>query len=204
MYDYLCGRLVERGADEAVVEVGGIGYRLAISAATAAQLPAVGTGEVTLFAHDVLRDERLLLYGFASRTERALFLKLLTVSRIGPSIALALLSAIEPAVLASAVRSGDVAALAAVRGVGRRTAERLCVELKDRLDEFAVLPGTVPGALTDRRTALASALVALGYPRSIARTRADTVCAAAPAELPIEGLVRLALRELSSAAEHTE
>ncbi|HZM01273.1 MAG TPA: Holliday junction branch migration protein RuvA, partial [Planctomycetota bacterium] len=140
MYDFIRGRLSQRGPDEVVLDVGGLGYELAVSGATAGRLPAAGS-EVTLFVHDRLKDERLVLYGFASREERQLFLKLLTVSRIGPGIALSLLSALEPGPLVAAVDGGDVATLSRVRGVGRRTAERLCVELKGRLDGLPALPG---------------------------------------------------------------
>ncbi len=193
MYEYLTGRLVERGPDEAVLDIGGVGYRLAISGATSARLPAPGSEGVTLHVHDVLRDERLLLYGFASREERALFLRLLGVSRVGPAMALSLLSALEPAALAGAVQSGDVAALARVRGIGKRTAERLCVELKGRLDGVMALPGP----LTDRRAALEAALLALGYARGLARASAERVCAAAGPQVALEALVRQGLRDLA-------
>ena len=103
MYDYLKGRLVERGPDEVVVDIDGVGYRAAVSGATASRLPE---GEqVTLYVHDMVKDDRLLLYGFASTEERALFLRLMTVSRIGPGLALTLLSAMDPAALAGAVEN---------------------------------------------------------------------------------------------------
>lgn len=192
MYDYLKGRLVERGPDEVVVDIGGIGYRLLVSGATASRLP---DGEqVTLFVHDMLKDDRQVLYGFASTEERALFLRLLTVSRIGPGLALTLLSALEPAALAGAVEQGDIAALSRVRGVGKRTAERLCVELKGRLAGFDPLPG----AVTNRRAAVGSALMALGYPRATALLAAERACAAAGAEVPLEELVKLGLAALSA------
>jgi len=140
-----------------------------------------------------------VLYGFASREERQLFLKLLTVSRIGPGIALSLLSALEPGALVAAVDGGDVASLSRVRGVGRRTAERLCVELKGRLDGLPALPGR----LTDRTAAVAAALVALGYPRAAARAAAERVASRA-ADEPLESLVKAGLRELSGAAVAAE
>jgi Holliday junction DNA helicase RuvA len=193
MFDYLRGRLVDHGPDEVVLDLDGTAYRLAVSGATSGRLPA-GAEPVTLYVHDMIKDDRILLYGFASREERGLFLRLLTVSRIGPGIALSILSALEPAALASAVEAGDFALLARVRGVGRRTAERLCVELKGRLDGFDTLPGRV----TDRHAAVSSALVALGYPRATARATAERVCAAAGGELALEALVRNGLRELSA------
>jgi len=199
MYDFIRGRLTQRGPDEVVLDVGGVGYELAVSGATAGRLPAVGS-ETTLFVHDRLKEERTVLFGFASREERQLFLKLLTVSRIGPGIALSLLSALEPGALVAAVDGGDVSALSRVRGVGRRTAERLCVELKGRLEG---LP-TLPGRLTDRAAAVASALVALGYPRSAAREAAERVTGRGTPDLPLESLVKQGLRELSSAAVSAE
>jgi Holliday junction DNA helicase RuvA len=106
-----------------------------------------------------------------------------------------MLSALAPEALASAVESGDVPALARVRGVGRRTAERLCVELKGRLDGF----DSLPGRLTDRHAAVTAALVALGYPRSTARATAERVCGAAGADAALDQLVRNGLRELAAA-----
>ena len=201
MYDFLHGRLVERSADEVVLDVGGVGYRLSVSGATAAALPLPGApGEVTLYVHDLLRDERFLLYGFSSRGERALFLRLLGVSRIGPGIALTLLTALAPGALAQAVESGDSKALARVKGVGTRTAERLCVELRGRLADLGPLPGGTAGATGDQRAAVTSALLALGYQRGAAQRVADVVCARAAArQAPLEELLKRALRELASA-----
>jgi Holliday junction DNA helicase RuvA len=207
VYDYLSGRLAERGPDEVVVDVGGVGYQLFVSGQTLGRLPAPGVpGDappVTLFVHDLTRDERTVLYGFVSREERALFLKLLTVSRVGPGTALMLLSAMEPGALAAAVESGDHRALARVRGVGQRLAERLVVELKGRLADIAPLPGRV----TDQRAAVAAALVALGFPRPQALQAADRVCLAGGTGAPLEGLVKQALRlvgKAAGAAEPTE
>ena len=199
MYDFIRGRLTQRGPDEVVLDVGGIGFELSVSGATAGRLPAVGS-EATLFVHDRIKEERAVLYGFASREERQLFLKLLTVSRVGPGIALSLLSALEPAALVAAVDGNDVAALSRVRGVGRRTAERLCVELKGRLAGLPALPGRV----TDGTAAVASALVALGYPRAAARAAAERVTGRGGADVPLETLVKLGLRELAGTAVAAE
>ncbi len=206
MYDFLRGRLVERNADEVVLELGGVGWRLMVSGATASHLPAAGAPtEVTLYVHDMLKDERFVLYGFGSREERALFLRLLGVSRIGPGIALTLLTSLKPGELAAAVESGDARALARVKGVGQRTAERLCVELRGRLADIGPLPGAPVGTVGgDLRAAVTSALVALGYQRSAAQRVADTVCARTPGSAaagpaPLEELVKRALRELASA-----
>jgi Holliday junction DNA helicase RuvA len=198
VFDYLSGRLVERAPDEVVLDVGGVGYQLLVSGQTLGRLPPGGGSPppVTLFVHDLVRDERTVLYGFASRQERALFLKLLTVSRVGPGTALTLLSALEPASLAAAVESGDARALARVKGVGQRLAERLVVELKGRLVEFA---GTLPGRVTDQRAAVAAALVALGFQRAGAEQAAEAACAAGAPGDSLEALVKRALRSVGAA-----
>jgi Holliday junction DNA helicase RuvA len=198
VYDYLSGRLVERAADEVVLDVGGVGYQLLVSGQTLGRLPlaAGAPPPVTLFVHDLVRDERTVLYGFASRQERALFLKLLTVSRVGPGTALTLLSALEPGSLAAAVESGDARSLARVKGVGQRLAERLVAELKGRLAEFA---GALPGRVTDQRAAVASALVALGFQRAAAEQAADASCAAGAPGDSREARVKRALRSVGAA-----
>lgn len=198
MYDYLSGRLVARGPDEVVVDVGGVGFQLFVSGQTLGRLPEPGPSPppVTLFVHDLVRDERTVLYGFASREERTLFLKLLTVSRVGPGIALGLLSALEPGALAAAVEGGDARALARVKGVGTRLAERLVVELKGRLAEFAA---TLPERVTDQRAAVSAALVALGFQRVQANQAAEVACAGAAQGEGLEALVKRALRSVGAA-----
>ena len=115
MFEFLTGRVVESGPGETVLDVQGVGYRLAVSAATAGRLPPPGD-VVTLFAHHLLRDERFQLYGFLSKAERSLFERLLGVSKVGPTLALALLSALEPGALVAAIDAGDVATLSRVKG----------------------------------------------------------------------------------------
>lgn len=188
MFAHLTGRLAEVGPDEVVLDVGGVGYGLSVSGATASRLPALGE-QVTLFAHHVVRDERMVLFGFASREERELFLALCGVSKIGPSTALSLLSALEPGRLAEAVESGDIGLLGKVKGIGKRTAERLCVELRGRL----ALESSLPGAVTDRAAAVAAALTALGFPRKQAALAAVNVTAGADASVPLDELVKRGL-----------
>ena len=197
MYEYLSGRLIERGPDAVVLDVGGVGYQLLASGQTLGRLPSPPRDGVTLFVHDMTRDERTVLFGFVSREERALFLKLLTVSRVGPGIALSLLSALEPGALASAVESGDYKSLARVKGVGGRLAERLVVELKGRLGDLQPLPGL----LHDQRGAVTAALVALGYPRAAAETAADRACTGAGPTASLESLLKQALRGVTPAQQ---
>jgi len=195
MYEYLTGRLVTRGPDEVVLDLGGVGWRLLVSGATTSRLPPVGE-TTTLFTHHTIRDEKALLYGFYSREERGLFEKLLGVSKIGPAIALGLLSAMEPERLAGAVDAGDVGLLSKVKGVGKRTAERLCVELKGRME----LVGSLPGPVTDRGASVSSALMALGYPRTQAAAAALEVASKAPSDVPLEELVKLALATIGKSS----
>jgi Holliday junction DNA helicase RuvA len=135
------GTLLERGEGFAVIEAGGVGYQLHVSTATLAALPAVGN-EVRLHTRHIVREDAQLLFGFAERDEQKLFDLLIAVNGVGPRIAIAVLSGLEPARFARAVRDENIAAITAVNGVGRKTAERLVVELRDKL---AFLPMAVPG-----------------------------------------------------------
>ncbi|MEI6792645.1 MAG: Holliday junction branch migration protein RuvA [Actinomycetes bacterium] len=133
MIAYVNGDVVSRRDDYVVVQTsGGVGYHLAVSAETLSHVPAVGE-PVSLHCHLVSRDDSIALFGFASEEERDLFLMLLGVQGVGPKVALALLSGGPPRELASALASGDVARLQAVPGIGKRTAERILVELREKV-----------------------------------------------------------------------
>lgn len=207
MYDFLTGRIAERGVDEVVVEVGGIGYRLRISASTAASL--TGDEQVTLFTEHMIRDERAVLYGFASTSERALFKALMSVSKVGPAIAMALLSAMEAPDVVAALEARDVKTLSKVKGVGKRTAERLCVELGDRVativpasfrradGEGPAIPAPTAGGLA---ASVSSALVGLGFPKAMADLAAERVCVKADDDADVSALVKEALAVVSGAS----
>jgi Holliday junction DNA helicase RuvA len=126
------GEVLVRRPDHVVIESGGVGYRLAVSAETLRSVPARGK-QATLHAHLVLRDDSLSLYGFASEEERDLFLQLTSVSGIGPKVAIAILSGGTPRELLRAIATGDAKRFQAAPGVGKRTAERLIVELRERV-----------------------------------------------------------------------
>ena len=126
------GSVLRRGASEVVIEAAGVGYRLAVSAESLRAVPRVGH-EATLHAHLVLRDEGMQLYGFASEAERELFLMLIGVQGVGPKVALAVLSGGTPRELLNAIASGDSARFQAVPGIGKRTAERIIVELREKV-----------------------------------------------------------------------
>ncbi len=133
MIAFVNGEVVGRREDYVVIQTsGGVGYHLAVSAETLSHVPAVGQS-VSLHCHLVARDDSMSLYGFASEEERDLFLMLLGVQGVGPKVALALLSGGPPRELASALASGDVARLQAVPGIGKRTAERILVELREKV-----------------------------------------------------------------------
>lgn len=162
MIGSLTGVLAEKSPPRLLVDVGGVGYDVEAPMSTFYGLPPVGS-RVRLLIHQVVREDALLLYGFGSDAERTLFRDLLKVSGVGPRIALAILSGVSIDVFAQLVHGQDVAALTRIPGVGRKTAERLLVEMKDRLQPPASLPavdGVVPGS--SQAEAL-NALLALGY-----------------------------------------
>ncbi len=175
MYDHLFGDVVEKQASRAVVRCGGVGYELRVSLESASALH-VGTAQVVYTILHVV-DGTPSLLGFATRAERELAKRLLSVGSVGPSIALALLSVFAPADLAHAIAHGDTAALKAVKGVGQKTAERLCLELRDamaKLDLAAATGGSRPLPSQSADDAIA-ALVTLGYSEKDARDKVEKV-----------------------------
>jgi holliday junction DNA helicase RuvA len=156
------GEVAVRRGDHVVVSCGGVGYRLAVSAETLRHVPRVGES-TTLFTHLVVREDALSLYGFATEEERDLFLLLLGVQSVGPKMALAVLSGGSPRELLSAVASGDTARLVAVPGIGKRTAERIIVELREKVGA-TVTAEEIVITRTDEPHALArEGLVGLGF-----------------------------------------
>ncbi len=186
MIAFLDGTVAEKAADRVVVDVGGVGYEVAVPVSTAAKLPAVGR-PVRLFTRMHVRDDAMLLFGFASPDERSLFDLLVTVNGIGPKVALAFLSALAPDALRRAVVSGDVAALTVVPGVGKKVAQRVVLDLKDKLGGDVVV---LEGPLVDVR----EALLALGLSPQEA---SDAVGAlTADGGRPVEDLLREALQHV--------
>ena len=187
MYDFVRGAVVSRAAGHIVLDAGGVGYSFSVSTSTLQRTPA--DGEATLYAHLLLRDDRAELYGFSDRSERHLFRQLLGVAGVGPAAGLALLSAHSPESLATHIACGEVAQLTRAKGIGKRTAERILVELRDRLAAAAQArpAGDVPRGREDAVLALCS----LGLQRSEAVRR---VAAVPEGELATEEIVRLALR----------
>jgi holliday junction DNA helicase RuvA len=161
MINRLRGHLVEKDMEGVVIDVAGVGYRASTSASTLRALPSVGE-ECVLHTRMVVREDAMLLFGFADRGERVAFDSLMAVSKVGPKLALAILSALSPQEIAESVGRGDVVKLASVPGLGRKTAERLVLELRGKnLAAFdpGILGGNVGGPYVEAREALA----ALGY-----------------------------------------
>lgn len=156
------GEVIARRGDHVVVDAAGVGYRLAVSGETLRTVPAVGE-RVSLHAHLIARDDSLALYGFAGEDERELFLALISVSGVGPKVAMATLSGGSPSELLRAIAAGDAKRFQAVPGIGKRTAERIIVELRERvageLDEGASTVAAESGARAEAR----EGLIGLGY-----------------------------------------
>ena len=184
------GEVAVRRADHVVLLAGGVGYRLAVSAETLRNVPAAGK-VVTLHSHLVVRDDAIALFGFATEEERDLFLALIAVQSVGPKVALAVLSGGTPRELIKALAAGDVARLQAVPGIGRRTAERIIVELREKVGGAAPAEEIVVAHGDDPRRLARDGLVELGF--SI--VEADELLRDAPddtAEALIAGALRMA------------
>jgi Holliday junction DNA helicase RuvA len=161
MIGFVRGQLVSKSPPQLTIDVGGVGYELEAPMSTFYTLPATGTS-VHLLTHLVVREDAHILYGFATEDERRLFRSLLRVSGIGPKIALAILSGVSVEGFAHCVQNQDAAALTKIPGVGRKTADRLLVEMRDRL-EALVVPAGAQTVLGDSQGEAFGALVALGY-----------------------------------------
>jgi Holliday junction DNA helicase RuvA len=154
MIAVLQGEVVVRRTDHVVILCGSVGYRAAVSSETLRHVPAVGE-QVTLQAHVIVRDDALALYGFHSEEERDLFLMLLSVQAVGPKVALAVLSGGAPRELVAALAAGDARRFQAVPGIGKRTAERIIVELREKVGVTISAEGATPAAIVARRTGAA-------------------------------------------------
>jgi holliday junction DNA helicase RuvA len=162
MIALISGTVAVRRGDHVVVDCGGVGYRLAVSAETLKHVPAVGR-DVLLHTHLIVRDDALALYGFATEEERDLFLMLLGVQAVGPKVALAVLSGAPPRELLRVVAGGDAARLQAAPGVGKRTAERIIVELREKVGASLPEDSITVTRSDDPVTLAREALLGLGY-----------------------------------------
>ena len=187
MIAQLTGTLLIKEPGGLVVQVGGVGYLVTVPVSTLTDLPETGS-EVTLHTHQYVREDVLALYGFATTAERRLFTQLLGVSGIGPKVALAILSLSAPGDIRAAIAAGDSAFLASVPGIGKKTAERVVVDLQDKMEMV-----TSEGAPRGQDEAV-EALVSLGYSNAEARKAVSTVAAGADST---EAVIKAALKELA-------
>jgi holliday junction DNA helicase RuvA len=193
---YVSGTLAAKKPTEAIIDVQGLGYQLHIPASSYERLPDVGK-PARLLAHYHVREDAILLFGFASEAERATFLVLISVSGVGPKLALAVLSAMSPSDLRDHVVDGDASMLTRIPGVGRKTAERLVVELKDRLARMDLFPESSPlsgGDSADARRDARAALESLGLARAEAEKRIRAILRDKPGIASAEEIIRMALR----------
>lgn len=206
MISCLKGELFQKSQEKATLLVNGVGYEVFLSSDSIEKLPQLGE-EVFLYTYTHVREDALHLFGFADTDEKQMFLLLINVSGVGPKLALAILSGIRPADLARAIATKDIARLTGLSGVGKKTAERLCLDLKDKVGVIAGTAEEVPdfGAASQveggKEKDVISALVNLGYPQS----RAHIALAAMKrrfspeslAEMPLQELIRETLRSLA-------
>jgi Holliday junction DNA helicase RuvA len=182
------GEVLTRFAGEVVIEAAGVGYKLAVSSETLSSVPGAGE-QARLFTHLVMRDDAMHLYGFSTQAERELFLMLIGVQSVGPKVALAVLSGGAPRDLLNAIASGDTARFQAVPGIGKRTAERIIVELREKVagkvsDEIVVRHTPTD----DPRTLAREGLLGLGFTPQEADGMLDTVAGDTPEDLISEAL----------------
>jgi Holliday junction DNA helicase RuvA len=195
----LTGRLAEKQPSRLVVDVQGVGYEVQVPLSTFYGLGDVGS-DVSLRVHTHVREDALGLFGFATRLELELFERLIAINGVGPRLALAVLSGIEPPELVRAVRAGDVARLTKIPGVGKKTAERIGLELRDRLPADLEAEGEsddVESDGDDLRGDVLSALLNLGYHRPLAERSVESALKGATGADGFEEVLRQALRELA-------
>lgn len=195
MIAHLRGRLLAKHPNQAIVETGGVGYDVTISVPTFSDLPGVG-GEVALHVHTHVREDVIALYGFLRASEKTLFEKLITVSGIGPKLAITILSGMAADEMVGAIRGNDIARLTRIPGIGKKTAERMVLELRDKLvmeraGEIAPAP-----TLSPIEEDVLSALVNLGYQKAAAE-KALAAASRSGKTGPFDGLFREALAVLS-------
>jgi Holliday junction DNA helicase RuvA len=199
----LRGTLVEKSLEEAIIDVGGVGYRVAFSTLTLGKLPAEGQ-PVQVRVRTVVREDAFELFGFLTRGEEEMFLLLTSVSHVGPRLALTVLSGMEVPELVVAIAKQEVSRLTKIHGIGKKTAERLVLELKDKVKtlhlEAVATSATVPPPVAGPMADLVSALLNLGYKAPQAEKAAELAGERLGAEAQFQALFREALKVLRSGA----
>lgn len=196
MIVHLRGELVEKDIGRVVVDCGGVGYGVQIPLSTFDRLPAAGA-QVKLFTHHVVREDDQVLFGFATAGERDAFELVTTVSGVGPKLALAVLSGLTVGDLQLAISQGDAKRLAAVKGIGKKTAERIVVELRDKINPIEALANATATASREQSNVLRDAMLALsalGFGDEVARAKVQAVLEANPNVSDTETVVKLALK----------
>ncbi|HEY5163226.1 MAG TPA: Holliday junction branch migration protein RuvA [Terriglobales bacterium] len=193
MIAHLRGRLIAKHPNQAIVEAGGVGYDVTISVPTFSELPAA-PAEVSLHIHTHVREDAIALFGFLRPEEKQLFERLISVSGIGPKLAITILSGMPTPDMVAAIRGNDVARLTRIPGIGKKTAERMVLELRDKLEHFGATPAAPPVSPIEED--VISALMNLGYQRGTAE-RALAAAARKDAQPDFDVLFRDALAGLS-------
>jgi Holliday junction DNA helicase RuvA len=179
MIAHLRGKLISKHPNQAIVEAGGVGYDVAITIPTFSDLPTIGS-DVALHIHMHVREDAIALFGFLRADEKQLFEKLITVSGIGPKLAITILSGMATAEMVGAIRANDHARLTRIPGIGKKTAERMCVELRDKLDAFGTQQAVATVSAVEED--VISALTNLGYQRGLAEKAVERAVASAGRE----------------------
>jgi Holliday junction DNA helicase RuvA len=203
MIAFLAGTIAHKGTDRLYLEVGGVGYELAASTRTLSTLGSRGEGQL-LYTYMHVRENEASLFGFCDEEEKRVFLALIDISGIGPKVALAVLSTLQPSMLAGAVATEDIALISSVPGIGKKTAQRLIIELKGKLETVfpaqmettdAATMGNAAGIATDEHSALADAQAAL-FSMGFSAAEITEAFAGAPADASSESLLKHALAKI--------
>ncbi len=194
MIAHLRGKLISKHPNQAIVECGGVGYDVTISIPTFSELGALGS-DVALFIHTHVREDTLALFGFLRSEEKQLFEKLISVSGIGPKLAVTILIGMPTDQMVGAIRGNDVARLTKIPGIGKKTAERMVLELRDKLEAFGAVPTIA--AISPVEEDVLSALVNLGYQRAAAEKAVATAARGTEGKATFDTLFRDALGALS-------
>jgi len=193
MYEYLCGRVDYMGEDYAVIDISGMGYRVFTSHNTMKNLKL---GDISkIFTHLIVKEDDLILYGFSTRDELGMFKLLISVSGVGPKVGASLLNQYKATEIAAAIISRDIAKLTKAQGIGKKIAERIILELKDKIDTESAIGGMETIDSGDEISQVIEALVSLGYNYSIAST---AVMKLKDTKKPIDILIKDALKQLAT------
>jgi holliday junction DNA helicase RuvA len=195
MIAHLRGKLLAKHPNQAIVETGGVGYDVTISVPTFSELPGIGS-EVALHIHTHVREDMIALYGFLRPSEKTLFEKLITVSGIGPKLAITILSGMAADEMVNAIRGNDIARLTRIPGIGKKTAERMVLELRDKLAVEKIGEIATAPIMSPVEADVLSALINLGYQRATAEKALAAVSKDGKTR-PFDGLFREALAVLS-------